>query len=230
MEKLYKDKDWLYQNYIIEKLTLKQIAKKCGSTDCTILNWLKKFDIIIRSQSESLKIAYKKGYINPKKYKKLSKKTRNLISKNHADMSGKNNPQWGKKGILSPNFGKPRSREHCKKLSIALTGKKRPHLTGKGNPNWRGGSTSLIQKIRSCKKYEIWRFDVFQRDNFKCQNCADATGHNLNAHHIKHLSKLIKELNIKTFNDALKQIKLWEINLGITLCEKCHDKEHKTKS
>ena len=44
MEK-YKDKNWLYSQYITDQLTMREIADsiQCGST--TILQWLRKFDI-----------------------------------------------------------------------------------------------------------------------------------------------------------------------------------------
>ena len=48
--KLYRDKDWLYQKYIIEKLSLCKIAKETQVSYQTIRRQLKKLNIPIRSQ------------------------------------------------------------------------------------------------------------------------------------------------------------------------------------
>lgn len=176
-----------------------------------------------------MKLSYQRGFTNPKKGKKLSAKTRKLISQNHADVSGQNNPQWGKKGPLSPNFGKPRSAAHCKNIALALFGKKRPYLSGPKCPSWKGGKTPLIQRIRTCNEYNAWRLAIFKRDHFTCQMCLDKKGGNLNAHHVILLSELIEQLSIKALDEAIKTPQLWELNLGVTLCETCHDKEHQRK-
>jgi len=52
--KLYKNKNWLKQKYINEKLTLNNIAKICKVNLITIRYWMIKFNIPIRSKSESL--------------------------------------------------------------------------------------------------------------------------------------------------------------------------------
>jgi len=50
---LYKDKDWLYNQYVIEKKSAIKIAKLCDIND--IYYWLNKFDIPMRSLSEAQK-------------------------------------------------------------------------------------------------------------------------------------------------------------------------------
>lgn len=51
---LYKNKDWLYQKYIIEKMSISQIRKECNVSYDTIYYFLKKFKIGIRSQHDSV--------------------------------------------------------------------------------------------------------------------------------------------------------------------------------
>lgn len=43
--KLYKDRDWLYQKYVVELHSSYEIAEMCGVGSQTILNWLAKFGI-----------------------------------------------------------------------------------------------------------------------------------------------------------------------------------------
>jgi len=56
--KAYYNKDWLYQKYVIEKLTIREIAKECNCIHTTVQYWLKKFNIPRRSQSEATKGKY----------------------------------------------------------------------------------------------------------------------------------------------------------------------------
>ena len=54
---------------------------------------------------------------------KTSLETRIKMSKNHADVSGSKNPNYGKKGKLNHNYGKPRSEETKRKISLANKGR-----------------------------------------------------------------------------------------------------------
>jgi len=51
--KIYKDKDWLYQKYIDEKKSTCEIAKILGCSNVTIFNWLKRYNIKIRTKSKA---------------------------------------------------------------------------------------------------------------------------------------------------------------------------------
>jgi len=93
------------------------------------------------------------------------------------------------------------------------------------NPAWKGGITPLTQTIRHCTQYIEWRKLIFQRDDFTCGHCL-VRGGKLHAHHIKRFSKIIEENHITTLEDAIGCATLWDIDNGITLCKKCHKKEH----
>jgi hypothetical protein len=49
----YKNKNWLIDKYISEKLSANEIGKLCGKTKLTIYNWLKKYNIPRRSIGEA---------------------------------------------------------------------------------------------------------------------------------------------------------------------------------
>lgn len=97
-----------------------------------------------------------------------------------------------------------------------------PFKKGASHPNWNNGKTEKLRNIvKGNREYKIWRSKVFERDQWTCQNCKKVGGI-LNAHHIKYFRNIVREFNIKTFNDALSCELLWDINNGITLCEECH--------
>lgn len=44
--KLYENRDWLYEQYVLKNKTAKEIADEVGRTEMTIYNWLLKFDLL----------------------------------------------------------------------------------------------------------------------------------------------------------------------------------------
>ena len=116
---------------------------------------------------------------------------------------------------------KPLSEETKKKIglanSISLKGKKHSEATrarmkksarrGELNNKWKGGITSINEKIRKSLRYKEWRISVFERDNYTCQICKKR-GVRLQADHIKPFS-LFPRLRFDLIN-------------GRTLCKPCH--------
>ena len=125
-----------------------------------------------------------------------------------------------KKGIIAGMLGKHHSLKTKKLLSISHSGSK-SHL-------WKGGTSKLTNLIRNCFKYRQWRSDIFERDNYTCQECGIKCGCGytvrFEAHHIKALSDIKEDNNILTIEDAINCEELWNINNGITLCLICHKK------
>jgi hypothetical protein len=122
---------------------------------------------------------------------------------------------WNKGTNLSGMKGKKHTEETKEKMS--------KKARGEGSHFWKGGISPITWRLRHCSKYSEWRLRVFERDQFVCQDCKQ-NSNKLNAHHIKDFSIILKEKNIKTFEDGFDCAELWEINNGITLCEKCHGK------
>lgn len=56
-EKLYQDKDWLERKYIGEKLNAYQIAEEVNRNNWTIYDWLRRFNISIRSYGDAHHLA-----------------------------------------------------------------------------------------------------------------------------------------------------------------------------
>ena len=119
------------------------------------------------------------------------------------------------------NKDKIRSVETIEKLSMA-----KKERYGETSNNWKGGITPLNNLIRHSSKNKEWIKEVFERDDYTCQECGQVGG-NLNAHHKILFSSLIKKNNVRNINDSIKCEVLWNIDNGVTLCEKCHRCEHK---
>ncbi len=105
---------------------------------------------------------------------------------------------------------------------------------------WKGGRTSLNVRVKGyCHKTLGWYRRVFERDGFACVWCGgrQKKGNKIDAHHIEPISKIIKRLLAgRTFcNDderlawliSCPEIVDADLKNGITLCRKCHKKEHK---
>lgn len=58
IEKLYKNKEWLYEQYWSLKKSPNQIAKECNVSRRCIRNWMEKFNMTNRSISEACKGRY----------------------------------------------------------------------------------------------------------------------------------------------------------------------------
>lgn len=106
-------------------------------------------------------------------------------------------------------------------------GKKCPHCTGSKNNKWKGGVYPEYLKIRHSVEMKRWRLKVFERDNYTCVLCSRTRKPGdrviLHAdHYPKTFALLLKENNIKTFEEAKIFEKLWDVSLGRTLCRECH--------
>lgn len=101
---------------------------------------------------------------------------------------------------------------------------------GANNGRWKGGTSPLPHLLRTNFQYRQWRSDVFTRDGFTCVLCGDSRGGNLHAHHCqKTLLEIITEYRIETTEHAASCEALWNINNGMTLCDKCHRQVHSKK-
>jgi len=88
--------------------------------------------------------------------------------------------------------------------------------------NAKGASLTVL--LRVTPKALQWKKDILKRDDYTCQKCGE--DQYIQIHHIKHFSKLVKELNIKTLEEGEKCEALWDLDNGISLCVECHAGEH----
>lgn len=100
------------------------------------------------------------------------------------------------------------------------------------------GRTPLNHLIRNLVECENWRNQIFERDNYTCQECYKR-GVRLEAHHIKPFSIILTEFlqkysQFSPLEDKEILVRLaftykpfWDLDNGRTLCEKCHNKKRK---
>ena len=127
MEKLYQNKEWLFQKYIIEMNSMGKIGKMGKCSYQTIRNWLRKFGILIRTASESNK--GKKRTNETKQRISVAKKGCIPWNKGKTGVySEETKKKWSKirKGKSTWNKGIPCSDEVKHKISDANKGKKKP--------------------------------------------------------------------------------------------------------
>jgi len=142
-----------------------------------------------------------------KKKKPLTEEHRLKLSKAH-----KGKPSWNK--------GKKFSEETKKKMSEAKLGKKGSekqremmrNRCGEKHPRWIKDRTKKLERhqLKNSKEWKIWRGEVFERDNYTCQECG-MSGVYIEPHHIIPIRSNRKEI-------------LFNIKNGITLCRPCHQK------
>ena len=103
---------------------------------------------------------------------------------------------------------------------------KRPNNLGEKNHFWKGGKTKLSQQIRNSAEYSFWRKQIFERDNYTCQQCGRRTKKGdkviIEADHIYPFSKILDDYDITSIEEAISCEKLWDIENGRTLCRDCH--------
>lgn len=107
-----------------------------------------------------------------------------------------------------PWLGKKHTEEQRKKISDAH--KLRVSLGI--HHLYRGGLTSINDKVRNTMEYKLWRERVFKRDKYTCKFCGARNGNGKNiyleADHIQPFSKF-KDLR-------------FDVGNGRTLCRPCH--------
>ena len=113
------------------------------------------------------------------------------------------------RGRVHPLKGKERSIEERQKISATV---RRVVKRGSDSASFKDGKYAERMGQRHTSEYKQWRFDVLMRDKFTCQDCGDARGGNLNAHHIQPFST----------HPELR----FEVSNGITVCNDCHDLRH----
>lgn len=96
---------------------------------------------------------------------------------------------------------------------------------GEKNWNWKGGQRGFVAQIRHSLFYNLWRQEVYKKDDYACIECGTrGNGNRFEIHHIISFALLINKNGIKTIEEAEKCKELWDINNAVVLCRECHKK------
>jgi hypothetical protein len=101
--------------------------------------------------------------------------------------------------------------------------------------NWKGGKVILKERLRGLEEYKEWRFKIFTRDSFICQECFIPhkdieVHHNIKPLHIIIANFLAQYNQFSPIDDmpillrlAITYQPFWDIDNGKTLCIDCHN-------
>jgi len=218
----YKNRDWLFDNYIVDKRSTITMGKMCDISYRTILRWIHRFDIPLRLRSGW------KPSNNTRE--KMSMSRRILLSdiRNHPNF-GKHLSEETRRKISERLKGIPLSEETKKKISKSLMGNKyclgnvlsQEHRnkiseSERGSKHWNWQNGKSFEPY--CPKFnKELKERIRNRDGRICMICHKSemdNGEKLCVHHID--------------GDKMQGCgKKWYL---VSLCRSCHMKLHNGES
>jgi len=196
------NKDWLYEQYVIFRKSMNNIAIEANCALSTVAKWLKIYDIPTRSISEA-----NKGKKHTEEFKQHLSELR----------KGSGNPMYGKHlsqktKLLLSDIRKhiPRNEEWCKNISKSLSGNpKNIGTLGKKGPlsaTWKGGKSFEPYCNMFNESFKEWIRNKFNRKCYICGRSENINNKKLCVHHIDYNKKNCNPDNLTT------------------LCRSCHIK------
>jgi 5-methylcytosine-specific restriction endonuclease McrA len=240
---LYRNKDWLYNEYIIKNKTAQEIADECNINIRNIFTYLSDFNIeklIDIHEKLDYNTLYKEYIVNKlttreickdyhckessiiellNEYKIKRRTSRESIDvyynyKGGRELKTKQSLEVWKRDGFKEKMCKI-NKYHANKISHRIN--LSASLQGVALSEWKGFLTRKNNRIRNNIEYKEWRENVFKRDNYTCQCCGRKNGNGdnvyLNAHHKESFAD----------NEDLRL----DVNNGITLCQECHNPKFK---
>lgn len=208
----YRNKEWLYNEYIVKNRKAKNIAHDCGINHRTLREWISKFnlnkygkikDVLDKDTLYELYFIKHLTSIEIGKMFNVSDNTViSLIRKYGYKVPTRSE-------LLNIYYTQKGGYEKVRKTQSTMENRVKSSCRQRGISvkDFNGFAVSEEHLARNNTYYKEWVRKVFTRDNYTCQCCGNRGG-NLNAHHLYNFSTH-KELR-------------YEITNGITLCEKCH--------
>lgn len=208
----YRNKEWLYNEYIVKDRLAEDIAKDYSINIRTLREWISKFKLVKYGKlkedlpKEILYEMYFDKYMTSEEIGKIYGVTGNTVISllkeydyrvpTRSELLDRYYNQKGgyEKARSTQSTMENRIKSSCRQHGISVD-------------QFSGFSTTELHMARNNTYYKEWVRKVFERDNYTCQ-CCGKRGGNLNAHHLYNFSE----------HEELR----YDINNGITLCEKCH--------
>lgn len=167
-KKRYKDRDWLYEKHVEQRLTNVEIADICGVSDGTICRWKDKLDIPSN------------GHSRPERVRdKISELVSKHLEESGHPFEGKSHTDETKQVMSDKKMGE----------NHHFYGKSRPdfaeQMSGSNNPSWKGGITEEMD-FRKSNKWQTLSATKKNQANWTCENCsAHGSNSEIHTHHAK---------------------------------------------
>ena len=208
----YRNKEWLYNEYIVKNRMAEEIANDYSINLRTLREWISKFGLVkygkLKSElsKEDLYEMYFVKHMTSEEIAKIYNSTGNTVISLLKEYGYKvpsrselldiyYNQKGGYERVrAAQSTMENRIKSSCRQHGIAIE-------------DFSGFSTTEQHMARNNTYYKEWIRKVFKRDNYTCQ-CCKKRGGKLNAHHLYNFSEY----------ENLR----YEISNGITLCERCH--------
>lgn len=209
----YRNKEWLYNEYIVKNREAQDIADECGINLRTLREWISTFELNNKYQEKTKELSkdiledlyflqHKTSEEIGEIYGLSGNTIINIIRSYGFDIPSRSelmSTYLYEKGGIEKARGNQSTMENrikssCRQRGIAFE-------------DFDGFATTEQHMARNNTYYKEWKNNVFKRDNYTCQ-CCGKRGGNLNAHHL--------------YNFAEYEDLRYDVDNGITFCEYCH--------
>jgi len=236
------------------KIILRRIAKSKCCSGCSNMGHKvsNKTRMLISKKNKGSKRTKKQCELMSKKIKeawaKPGHKERIKEIYKHRSRVNIDTPEFSKKmsEIAKKSWDNPEQRKvrlnarkgfkHTEETKQLISKMHRGKFVGAKSGMWKGGVSSVMERLFNHRKNRNWKLQVLHRDNYTCQECNESKV-KLHAHHIVFKSvllamcweNLVDQTEDSRFEAALSYEPLWDTTNGITLCVDCHKEKHKKK-
>lgn len=212
--KEYKDKNWLYINYVEKGLSSYALAELQNCTPTTIRSWLKRYSIPTRTAGDYSRLNISKIVLTTlyvDQHKTISEVANILsVTSNTVIAYLRKHDIESRRVSDYPSFlkGHQSSRKKITGRPCSLETRLKISKT-KTHGEWKGfaNQNSIFRQYCNTPQYKEWRQSIFIRDGFICQQCLELGGY-MEVHHI---------IPLRDYAEGIM-----EDNNAITLCRKCH--------
>lgn len=208
----YRNREWLYNEYVVKDRSANDIAKECGINARTLRDWIARLNIekmSIKTKHITKEILYNLYIVQHKNTCEIGKMygvcdgTILNLMKKFGIPSFSNSEAYKIYLYEKGGLEKARKLQSTMKNRILCSCRQR----GIRVEDFKGFSTTEQHMSRNNTYYKEWKNKVLKRDNYTCQRCGKRGG-KLNVHHLYNFSEH-KELR-------------YNIDNGIVFCEECH--------
>lgn len=208
----YRNKEWLYNEYIVKDRSAQDIADECGINGRTMREW-----VHILGLTEKPKPL--KGITKEELYElyRVQKLTSTEIAQKYGVTDGAilyqlkkfNIPTYSMSEAINIYLYEKGGIEKARETQSTMENRIKSSCRQRGIAieDFTGFATTEEHMARNNTYYKEWIRKVFERDNYTCQ-CCGKRGGDLNAHHLYNFSEYV-DLR-------------YEVSNGITFCKQCH--------